>query len=85
MELVKINATIPNSRQSELNGTMAAPPPQTFPYDHLFKILIIGDAGVGKVCDCHLCFSSPCTHLQQFALLTRGRIVAVLDVAPIYR
>lgn len=28
---------------------MAAPPPQTFPYDHLFKILVIGDAGVGKV------------------------------------
>ena len=29
---------------------MAAPAaPQTFPYDHLFKILIIGDAGVGKV------------------------------------
>ncbi len=28
----------------------AAPPPQTFPYDHLFKLLIIGDAGVGKVC-----------------------------------
>ena len=27
----------------------AAPPPQTFPYDHLFKILVIGDAGVGKV------------------------------------
>jgi hypothetical protein len=32
------------------NPTMAAaPPPQTFPYDHLFKILVIGDAGVGKV------------------------------------
>lgn len=28
---------------------MAAPPPQTFPYDYLFKILIIGDASVGKV------------------------------------
>lgn len=28
---------------------MAAPPPPTYPYDHLFKILIIGDAGVGKV------------------------------------
>eukprot|EP00542_Grammatophora_oceanica_P010516 CAMPEP_0194033998 /NCGR_PEP_ID=MMETSP0009_2-20130614/6438_1 /TAXON_ID=210454 /ORGANISM="Grammatophora oceanica, Strain CCMP 410" /LENGTH=322 /DNA_ID=CAMNT_0038674733 /DNA_START=60 /DNA_END=1025 /DNA_ORIENTATION=+ len=26
----------------------AAPPPQSYPYDHLFKILIIGDAGVGK-------------------------------------
>lgn len=26
----------------------APPPPQTFPYDHLFKILMIGDAGVGK-------------------------------------
>mmetsp|Transcript_18445 Transcript_18445/g.26018 ORF Transcript_18445/g.26018 Transcript_18445/m.26018 type:complete len:239 (+) Transcript_18445:68-784(+) len=26
----------------------AARPPKTFPYDHLFKILIIGDAGVGK-------------------------------------
>lgn len=25
-----------------------AAPPQTFPYDHLFKILMIGDAGVGK-------------------------------------
>jgi hypothetical protein len=25
------------------------PPPQSFPYDHLFKILTIGDAGVGKV------------------------------------
>jgi len=21
-----------------------------FPYDHLFKLLMIGDAGVGKVC-----------------------------------
>lgn len=30
--------------------TMAAPPtPQTFPYDYLFKVLIIGDASVGKV------------------------------------
>lgn len=29
---------------------MAVPAaPQSFPYDHLFKILIIGDAGVGKV------------------------------------
>jgi hypothetical protein len=27
----------------------APPPPQSFPYDHLFKILTIGDAGVGKV------------------------------------
>eukprot|EP00978_Attheya_sp_CCMP212_P047019 scaffold421188_cov47-Attheya_sp.AAC.9 len=25
------------------------PPGQTVPYDHLFKILMIGDAGVGKV------------------------------------
>jgi hypothetical protein len=29
--------------------TMAAPTPQTFPYDYLFKVLIIGDASVGKV------------------------------------
>jgi hypothetical protein len=29
--------------------TMAAPPPQSFPYDYLFKVLIIGDASVGKV------------------------------------
>lgn len=37
---------------SSLNSsTMSAPPPppQSFPYDHLFKILTIGDAGVGKV------------------------------------
>jgi hypothetical protein len=32
-----------------LDTTMAAPPPQTFPYDYLFKVLIIGDASVGKV------------------------------------
>ena len=25
------------------------PPQQTFPYDYLFKVLIIGDASVGKV------------------------------------
>ncbi len=25
------------------------PPPKSFPYDHLFKLLMIGDAGVGKV------------------------------------
>jgi len=25
-----------------------APPPKTFPYDYLFKVLIIGDASVGK-------------------------------------
>lgn len=24
-------------------------PPKAFPYDHLFKLLMIGDAGVGKV------------------------------------
>ncbi len=24
-------------------------PPMAFPYDHLFKLLMIGDAGVGKV------------------------------------
>lgn len=28
---------------------MAAPPPPTLPYDYLFKVLIIGDASVGKV------------------------------------
>lgn len=28
---------------------MAAPPPQNLPYDYLFKVLIIGDASVGKV------------------------------------
>jgi GTPase SAR1 family protein len=27
----------------------SAAPPKTFPYDHLFKLLMIGDAGVGKV------------------------------------
>jgi len=27
---------------------MAVPPPQSFPYDYLFKVLIIGDASVGK-------------------------------------
>lgn len=27
----------------------SAVPPQTFPYDYLFKVLIIGDASVGKV------------------------------------
>lgn len=27
----------------------AAPPKKNFPYDHLFKLLMIGDAGVGKV------------------------------------
>lgn len=27
---------------------MSAPPPQTFPYDYLFKVLVIGDASVGK-------------------------------------
>jgi len=31
---------------------MAAPPPQNFPYDYLFKVLIIGDASVGKVRPC---------------------------------
>jgi GTPase SAR1 family protein len=28
---------------------------QSFPYDHLFKLLMIGDAGVGKVCSVHRC------------------------------
>ena len=27
----------------------SAAPPKSFPYDHLFKLLMIGDAGVGKV------------------------------------
>ena len=27
----------------------SAPPTQGFPYDYLFKVLIIGDASVGKV------------------------------------
>ncbi|MGK3739545.1 MAG: hypothetical protein ACI90V_006392, partial [Bacillariaceae sp.] len=31
---------------------MSAPPPQTFPYDYLFKVLVIGDASVGKVSFC---------------------------------
>ena len=30
-------------------ASSAAAPPQTFPYDYLFKVLIIGDASVGKV------------------------------------
>lgn len=34
---------------------MAAPPPQSFPYDYLFKVLIIGDASVGKVRDSMEC------------------------------
>jgi len=29
-----------------------APPRAGVPYDHLFKVLMIGDAGVGKVCKC---------------------------------
>ena len=28
---------------------MASSKPQAFPYDHLFKLLMIGDAAVGKV------------------------------------
>jgi hypothetical protein len=28
---------------------MHQPPPQSLPYDFLFKVLIIGDASVGKV------------------------------------
>lgn len=35
--------------QHNKKTTMAAPPPQSFPYDYLFKVLIIGDASVGKV------------------------------------
>jgi hypothetical protein len=36
------------------SAIMSAPPPppappKSFPYDHLFKLLMIGDAGVGKV------------------------------------
>jgi hypothetical protein len=34
---------------TSLSPAMAAPPPQGFPYDNLFKILIIGDAATGKV------------------------------------
>ena len=30
-------------------ASTTAVPPQTFPYDYLFKVLIIGDASVGKV------------------------------------
>ena len=36
------------------------PPPQSFPYDHLFKILTIGDAGVGKVREAVECFLCLC-------------------------
>lgn len=31
-----------------MSAPPGAPPPQTFPYDYLFKVLIIGDASVGK-------------------------------------
>ena len=41
--------TFRRKTKSSLTMMSAAPPPQTFPYDHLFKILVIGDAGVGKV------------------------------------
>jgi len=37
-----------NNSQSEQTKQMSRAPPQSFPYDHLFKLLIIGDAGVGK-------------------------------------
>ena len=47
---------------------MAAPPPQTFPYDYLFKVLIIGDASVGKV-----------SGIVQFAVLEFG---ASLEMIP---
>lgn len=30
-------------------GVAQAKGSQSFPYDHLFKLLMIGDAGVGKV------------------------------------
>jgi hypothetical protein len=40
---------IPFQQTTYSNITMAAPTPQTFPYDYLFKVLIIGDASVGKV------------------------------------
>ena len=35
-----------------MSAPPGAPPPQTFPYDYLFKVLIIGDASVGKVSYC---------------------------------
>lgn len=42
--------TAESASASNSTSAMAAPPPpQSFPYDHLFKILTIGDAGVGKV------------------------------------
>ena len=40
---------LPRARQAPTAAPTAAPPPQTFPYDYLFKVLIIGDASVGKV------------------------------------
>lgn len=39
----------------------SAAPPQTFPYDYLFKVLIIGDASVGKVREWWLSVLMYCT------------------------
>ena len=40
---VSITSTMSNKGGTPSKG------PQSFPYDHLFKLLMIGDAGVGKV------------------------------------
>ena len=71
---------------SSLNSssTMSAPPPppQSFPYDHLFKILTIGDAGVGKVCEAAELFPCLCWYpfSSEAGLGVRGRGETVLDV-----
>ena len=75
-----------NNRKESRLITMAAPPPQTFPYDYLFKVLIIGDASVGKVCTtpefglfCH--FVGDINHDDRLLGLTTSRCFCGGDVA----
>jgi hypothetical protein len=48
------------------------PPPATVPYDHLFKVLMIGDAGVGKVCSKFKC------NVSLLAFISTGHVLNFL-------
>lgn len=60
----------------------------TFPYDYLFKLLMIGDAGVGKVCVC-MCsnrniFVGFITYLSMYICASLERLLQKKSVEKIF-
>lgn len=54
---------------------------QSFPYDHLFKLLMIGDAGVGKVRLFSATAAAVCNNLRRLFKICITNTILTNDIA----